>query len=344
MRHFPANADCPLVSAVIPTRGRPDFLTGAVRSVLRQSWPKIEVVVVVDGPDPATEARLETIHDSRLRILYLERPCGGSDARNAGVRAARGQWIAFLDDDDEWLPEKIERQMQVAVAMTEWFPVVSCRVIAQSPLVSRVLPPRTYEAPQPVGDYLFCREGLRDSGGLLQTSTLLAPRELLLAVPFQSGLAMHQDWDWTIRVTAHQGVGLRMLSQPLAVWRVEDNRTSVGRAPDWKASLAWIRRTRPLISPRAFSWFIAIQCAWRVQASRAGLSARIALLWLYLMHGRPEFRSSLLLLVFGCVPGRARKSLTSLWKKMSLRSEPEAGLRLAFVRQPGSAALRRTSR
>lgn len=343
MRYFPANADCPLVSAVIPTRGRPGLLMGAVRSALRQTWTKIEVIVVVDGPDAETVAQLELVRDGRVRTLLLERPSGGSEARNAGVRAARGEWIAFLDDDDEWLPEKIERQMRAAGAMLEWFPVVSCRVIAQSPTVSRVLPPRTYEAPQAVGDYLFCREGLRDPGGLLQTSTLLAPRELLLAVPFEPGLPMHQDWDWVIRVSAHKGVGVRMLAQPLAVWRVEDDRTSVGRSPDWRASLGWIRRMRPLISARAFSWFVAVQCAWRVQASAAGVSARLALLWLYCVQGQPEFRSLLLFFVFGCMPGRVRKALSSAMKRVAMRSDPTPGLRLAFVREPASAALRRTS-
>lgn len=344
MRPCPANADYPLVSAVIPTRGRPELLLGAIRSVLRQTWPRMEVIVVVDGPDAATAAQLERVRDARVRTVFLERACGGSDARNAGVHAARGGWIAFLDDDDEWLPEKIERQMGAVAAMPEWFPVVSCRVIAQSASASRVLPRRTYQAGEAVGDYLFCREGLRDPGGLLQTSTLLASRELLLAVPFQAGLAMHQDWDWLIRVTAHTGVGLRMLSQPLAVWRVEEGRASVGRSPDWRASLGWIRRMRPLISRRAFSWFVAVQCAWRVQASGAGLNARLALLWLYLVQGRPELRSAALFVVFGCVPTRMRKRLTALVKSLSLPSEPAGGLRLAFVREPGAGALRRTSR
>ncbi|HZZ40541.1 MAG TPA: glycosyltransferase [Acidobacteriaceae bacterium] len=344
MRCYPANADYPLVSAVIPTRGRPGFLLGAVRSALKQTWPRIEVVVVVDGPDPATEAQLALIHDSRIRTILLERSSGGSEARNAGVHAACGEWIAFLDDDDEWLPEKIERQMLAVAAMTDWFPVVSCRVIAQSPTVSRVLPPRTWQAPEPVADYLFCREALRDPGGLLQTSTLLAPRDLLLAVPFQTGLPMHQDWDWMIRVSAHMGVGLNMLPQPLALWRVEDNRASVGRSPDWRASLAWVLRMRPLISPRAFSWFIAIQCAWRVQASRAGLSARLALLWVYLVHGQPELRSFLLFLVFGCIPAGLRKKLSLLLKKLTFSSQSTPGLQLAFVRPSASTVLRRTSR
>lgn len=215
MADFLQGSNPPLVSAVIPTRDRPQYLLSAVRSALRQTWPRLEVIVVVDGPDSETVTTLGTIVDQRLRLILLPESCGGSEARNAGVRAARGDWIAFLDDDDEWLPEKIERQMVAAHAMPDWFPVVSCRLIAQSPSVRRVLPLRPYQSPEPIAEFLFCRASLRDPGGVMQTSTLLAPRDLLLAVPFQPGLPLHQDWDWLIRVASHKGVGLCMVRQPL---------------------------------------------------------------------------------------------------------------------------------
>ena len=94
------------VSAVIPTRGRPELLRRAVRSALAQTLRDIEVVVVIDGPDPVTHGVLQELaqQDSRLRVLALPSSVGGSDARNRGVDAAAGEWIAFLDDDDEWLP------------------------------------------------------------------------------------------------------------------------------------------------------------------------------------------------------------------------------------------------
>lgn len=326
MRPLLPGLDLPLVSAVIPTRGRPALLASAIRSALRQTWPRIEVVVVVDGPDPATGTYLETITDSRLRVVYLDERCGGSDARNAGVRAARGNWIAFLDDDDEWLPGKIERQMRAAHAMPDWFPVLSCRLIAQSPTGRRILPAQPYSRPQPIAEYLFCRRSLRDPGGLLQCSTLLAPRELLLAVPFSSGLPMHQDWDWLIRVASYKGVGFCMVRQPLSIWRVEDDRATIGRDAAWKTSLAWIRASRPLLSRRAFSWFIAIQCAWRAQSSGAGLSARIALLRAFLFEGKPEIGSFLSFLIFTLVPARVRRRLRSQGHR-----DGAAGLRLVFT-------------
>jgi len=333
-------SDHPPVSAVIPTRDRPALLASAIRSALRQTWPNLEVLVVVDGPDPATAAYLETCNDRRLRVVFLDEHRGGSDARNAGVRAACGEWIAFLDDDDEWLPEKIAHQMRTAAAMPDWFPVVSCRLIAQSPATSRVLPVRTYEQPQPIADFLFCRTSLRDPGGIMQCSTLLAPRELLLAVPFKAGLPMHQDWDWLIRVTAHKGVGLAMVRQPLCIWRTEDTRATVGRNVNWSFSLSWIRQIRDVISPRAYSWFIAIQCVWRARASRAGLRARFALLRAFFFEGSPEFRSFVSFLIFALAPAPLRRSMRKgFWKTRN----GAPGLRLVSVRDSAVPVLRKSS-
>ena len=333
----------PLVSAVIPTRGRPQLLLWAIRSALRQTWSNLEVIVVVDGPDRETAAAVETIVDRRVRLILLPESCGGSEARNAGVRIARGEWIAFLDDDDEWLPEKIECQMRAAHAMPDWFPVISCRLIAQSPSTSRILPPQPYQSQQPLADFLFCRTSLRDPGGVMQTSTLLAPRDLLLAVPFRKNLPLHQDWDWLIRVASYKGVALSMIREPLAIWRVDDRRTTVGRDPSWKTSLAWIRGLRTFISPRAFSWFVAIQCVWRAKQSRAGWRARLTLLHAFLLEGQPELRSLFSFLIFACVPARIRQSLRKGLHHNRQPHDAAPGLCLVFSRKSSTPVLRRSS-
>jgi glycosyltransferase involved in cell wall biosynthesis len=344
MTNLRPTSDRPLVSAVIPTRGRPELLACAIRSALRQTWHYLEVIVVIDGPDPETERRLASIADGRLRVVILPEISGGSIARNAGVRAARGEWIAFLDDDDEWLPQKIELQMDAAARLSAWFPVITCRLIAQSPTASRVLPARVYDSSQPVADYLFRRTVLSDPGGLMQTSTLLAPRDLLLAIPFRNGLPMHQDWDWIIRVAAHDGVVVTMLPKPLSIWRVEDGRTTVGSGPGWQSSLAWIRDIRRLISSRAFSSFVAIQCVWRAARAHAGPLARFRILRAFLLEGRPEWRSSLHFLAFSLVPARLRRAIRN--RQVARRHPVEAapGLTLAFSRKPARASLRKTSR
>src|SRR5438105_11417977 len=96
------------VSVAIPTRGRPRQIVCAVRSALWQTHAPLEVIVVVDGADPQTTEALETIDDARLRVVVQAQHVGGSEARNIGIRSSRGAWIAFLDDDDEWLPRKLE--------------------------------------------------------------------------------------------------------------------------------------------------------------------------------------------------------------------------------------------
>ena len=97
----------PLVSVVIPTLHRPKLVLRAIHSVLNQTYREIELIVVVDGPDKATVAAVRSIEGPRLRLIV--NPLIVAGARNTGADRATGDWIAFLDDDDEWLPKKNRR-------------------------------------------------------------------------------------------------------------------------------------------------------------------------------------------------------------------------------------------
>jgi glycosyltransferase involved in cell wall biosynthesis len=105
------------VSVIIPTFGRPEFLSRAVKSAAQQTRPPEEIIVVDDnepGSDAreATRAMIPRLESSfRVRYLPLGRNSGGGAARNAGVAESTGAYIAFLDDDDWWLPRKLERQL-----------------------------------------------------------------------------------------------------------------------------------------------------------------------------------------------------------------------------------------
>jgi glycosyltransferase involved in cell wall biosynthesis len=105
----------PLVSVVIPTRDRLQFLLRAVDSVLKQSHGDLELIIVDDASQDGTAPYLAGLqrHDARVRTLRNDVPRGGAGARNQGIAASRGQWIAFLDDDDEWMPEKLQRQLRM---------------------------------------------------------------------------------------------------------------------------------------------------------------------------------------------------------------------------------------
>ena len=101
----------PQVSVVIPTYNRAAFLGRAITSVLTQTFPDLECLVVDDGSTDRTVALVEGFQDPRLRLLRLPVNRGVGHARNVGIQAARGELIAFLDSDDEWLPQKLERQV-----------------------------------------------------------------------------------------------------------------------------------------------------------------------------------------------------------------------------------------
>ncbi|MEA3350641.1 MAG: glycosyltransferase family 2 protein, partial [Chloroflexota bacterium] len=101
----------PFVSVIVPTHNRADLLPRAIGSVLKQSYPRLECIVVDDAPDDSSEAVVAQFDDDRLVYLQHETNRGASAARNTGIAQAKGEMIAFLDDDDEWLPTKLEKQV-----------------------------------------------------------------------------------------------------------------------------------------------------------------------------------------------------------------------------------------
>ena len=99
----------PLISIIIPTYNRESCVGQAIDSVLGQTWQDFEVIVVDDGSTDDTRKRLKVFGD-RIRVVHQEN-AGVSAARNAGMALASGEWLGFLDSDDLWRPEKLERQM-----------------------------------------------------------------------------------------------------------------------------------------------------------------------------------------------------------------------------------------
>ncbi len=98
----------PLLSAVIPTHDRPQQLRAAVASVLAQTTPPYEVIIVDDGSTPKVDARIFNDVSVPVRVIRNHEAQGVASARNAGVEVATGDFVAFLDDDDSWVPGKLE--------------------------------------------------------------------------------------------------------------------------------------------------------------------------------------------------------------------------------------------
>jgi glycosyltransferase involved in cell wall biosynthesis len=276
----------PRVSVVIPTRNRPSLVVRAIASVLAQTFAEFEVIVVVDGPDAATETAVKTIRNRRLRCVVLDEPVGGSEARNRGVLAAEGEWIAFLDDDDEWLTTKLEKQLRLAENSGARV-VISCQVVGRYSGQDYLWPRRTPAEGEPICEYLFNRRTWFRGEGQLQTSTLLVPRKLMQEVPFTRGLSKHQDTDWYVRVGAMENVAFRFVLEPLAIWHLGETRSTIVSRCQWTRSWRWLSSVRPKLTKRAYAGFIATQLIGEAAAQGRGLKVAPFLLWKMFSLGRP---------------------------------------------------------
>jgi len=273
----------PLVSAVIPTRNRPELVCRAVRSALSQTYPNIEVVVVIDGVDPATSAALETIQDSRLRVVPLEESFGGSQARNIGVREARGEWIGLLDDDDEWLPTKIEKQMAVAAKIPRGNVLVVTQYFKRSETHEVVQPGRFPRPHQHISEYLFCEVPLlRWRETFLSTSTWLLRRQFLLDVPFDASVRMNDDTDWLLQAIHDTDAQLYLIHEPLAIYYSESNRPRMGTDPrEFEKGIKsrnWAVRRQALFTRKALSYYFVTDCLPLAVKGRLGIKVYAGLL------------------------------------------------------------------
>lgn len=220
-------ASVPKVSVVIPAYNRAASIGLAVGSVLRQTLCDLEVIVVDDASSDDTAAALEAIGDERLRIIRHAKNAGGAAARNTGIRAATGEWVAFQDSDDEWLPLKLERQLAALARLGSDVVGVYCgMIILGRPGDSGFNPAAVSYWPNPrIRPAAF--EGplyrtLLLSGSLISTQTFMGRRDALLEIGgFDESLKALQDWDCFLRIAALGAIAFE--PEPLVIQRFSEN-------------------------------------------------------------------------------------------------------------------------
>ncbi|WP_203917887.1 glycosyltransferase family 2 protein [Rugosimonospora africana] len=298
----------PEVSVVIPTRNRPELVPRAVRSALDQTLREIEVIVVVDGPDPSTGEALAAHADPRLRLVELPESGGAPAARNIGAKEATAPYVALLDDDDEWLPEKLATQLKLAQESEHRLPIVASRLSVRTPRAEFVIPRRLPEPAEPLSEYFSVRRGLFHGEGFIQTSTIFAPTELLLQVPFTPGLRRFQELDWTLRALQVEGVGVEYASEPLVVWYADENRQRISFDSPWRQSFEWLKESRDLVTPRAYA-ALAMSVVSSVAADSSNPRVFLDLLREAHKHGKPGITDYVTFMQVWLVPPRPRRAV-----------------------------------
>jgi len=207
-----SGSEPPLVSVVVPVFRHAALLDRALASILAQDYAPLEIIVVDDGPDDDVARVVAGWNDPRIRLKRHSHNRGAAAARNTGVAEARGAYIAFLDADDEWHPDKLRTQIAymtgrgVAVSTTGFE-------------ISREGGPAELRLPAPVDAPLRLVWGCDLSTG----STLVATADLFRAAGgFHVDLPRFEDWDWLLRVAE---------TQPIAVVGIPLARINVGSFP-----------------------------------------------------------------------------------------------------------------
>lgn len=205
-----------LVSVIIPTQSRTTMLRQAVASVLGQTFRDLELIIVPNAATAECEqaAREIAAEDARVRVVSRERP-GLAGARNEGIRAARGKWVGFIDDDDIWLPEKLEKQL--ARAGESGADLVSCQAVGFND--GGDLAPLRYDRP----DGLPLREALTIYNWLPGSASGAIVRKSVLTAlgGFDERLPASEDWDMWRRIAWQHR--LEILNAFLVRYRVHDS-------------------------------------------------------------------------------------------------------------------------
>jgi glycosyl transferase family 2 len=211
----------PDVSVVVPTHNRRRLLGQTLRSVVAQREVDLEVVVVDDGSADGTGATVAGLRDDRVRLVRHERPRGVSAARNRGIAEARGSWVAFLDDDDLWAPDKLACQLAAASsAGAGWAYAGAVEVDAAGRLLGGHPPPFP-------GELLA---GLRRRNLMPAGSSNVVVRADVLAATggFDPALRHLADWDLWLRLA-----GLATpagIPAPLVAYRLHDGQATLDTA------------------------------------------------------------------------------------------------------------------
>lgn len=190
-----------MVSIIIPTYNREEYIERAVRSIFRQTYGHYELIIVDDGSTDHTQGIIHRLEKTEVRLRYirLEENQGVAHARNVGIQAAKYDYIAFLDSDDEWLPDKLELQMRRMLESSEETALVFCRMsgIGRDGKNRFICPDPDIKKEILEGN-IFLR---LLQANVIGTPSVLVRRKCLESVGgFKESLTCLEDWEWVLRI------------------------------------------------------------------------------------------------------------------------------------------------
>ena len=248
-----------LVSVIIPCYNSSGTIERSLSSVVKQSYQYLEIIVVDDASIDFNETReiVYSFRDPRIIFLQHEVNKNGSAARNTGMSAAKGNYIALLDSDDFWFEDHIRSYIDdINKNRREGNYLYYCKCKINGVWNNYTLPFRAKLENESVSDYLF------RNNGFICTDAMFFPAQLFNLVAFNEKLPRHQDYDFVLKLeekkipfyfSSHQGVEV--------FWRNNDIKKKGG---GWKYSLEWGQSNKNYFTKSAFSAFILKYVVWHM--------------------------------------------------------------------------------
>jgi glycosyltransferase involved in cell wall biosynthesis len=276
------------VTVVIPTLNRAKWLSRSVAAALSQVEVELEVIVIADGPSNEAEPVVRALEDPRLRYVVLPVRSGVSAARNAGIDLARGDWVAFLDDDDVWAPTKLRRQIEVGATADVVYTGVA--LLDDTGRLSAVLS---------VPDHARLAEALRETNVLSTPSCVMVKTSLLRRLNgFDTRAAVLADWDLWLRLVASARVAC--CPEPLTGYTVHRQGMHARAPRKLRRELRYLRRVHRLAGHADIGGYPFREwLAWSYRNAGQTRSASRAYLQLGMKYRRPRHVARGLALLFG---------------------------------------------
>jgi len=235
------------VSVVITVFNRRTLVQQAVASVLRQTVTPHEIIVIDDGSTDGLCAKEIEGVDPCVRFIRLLENRGQSAATNVGIDAAEGDYIAFLDSDDEWLSEKLAHQLSALKnCEAPLNTIVYSNLILSRGGVPSNWNTRGFTQGESLADYLLVEKQV------MQTSTLIVPTTLARMVRFDERLRKHTDEDFILRL-AKIGAQFRYVDEPLVVYN--ETAQSMSRDPNLAPTFEWLEIAKSYVAPTALNTY-----------------------------------------------------------------------------------------
>ena len=308
-----------LVSVVIPTLNRLSYLQRAVRSVLAQHYPRLELIVVDGGSRDGSREWLASVTDPRLRPIELDDSLGAGHNRELGAKLSLGNFIAFLDSDDFWLPQKLSEQL----TCFERQPSAHCAVISPPYAFDgkHFFPPLAKPRARPTS---IVEQVYVTGGPAILSSGIMVPGRIGRELCFDRNLHVNQDTDYVIRLE-NSGVKLVCMDEPLWVHDTTPRGDRISRDPSKvEASMAWFKRNAHQWPGPARRGFLFMDSSLR--HARAGMRMHALWLWLQNIRAAQGPGAALRQLIRALNGGEIPAGLRRLWQRLDPERDPSPQL------------------